>query len=56
MVSKVPPAVFDPRQYELNIRVDEHAEPVPELRRIFELLLARLPEARDKSEDALASE
>jgi len=56
VVSKAPPAVFDPRQYELNIRVDEHAEPVPELRRIFELLLARVPEARDKSEDALAPE
>ena len=56
VVSKVPPAVFDPRQYELNIRVDEHPDPVPELRRIFELLLAQVPAARDKSEDALASE
>ena len=56
VVSKVPPAIFDPRQYELNIRVDEHADPVPELRRIFELLLAQVAAARDKSEDALDSE
>ena len=34
-----PPAVqFDPRRYEMNIRVDEHADPVAELRRIFEAI------------------
>lgn len=30
---------FDPRTYRLDIRVDEHADPVPELRRIFDLML-----------------
>ena len=30
---------FDPREYRLDIRVDEHADPVPELRRIFDLML-----------------
>ena len=34
-----PPAVFDVRRYELNIRVDEHPDPVAELRRIFDLML-----------------
>ena len=34
-----PPAVFDPRRYEMNIRVDEHPDPVAELRRIFDLML-----------------
>ena len=34
-----PPAVFDPRRYEMNIRVDEHPDPVAELRRIFDLVL-----------------
>lgn len=29
---------FDPRTYEMNIRVDEHPDPVAELRRIFDLL------------------
>jgi uncharacterized Ntn-hydrolase superfamily protein len=29
---------FDPLRYEMNIRVDEHPEPVAELRRIFDLL------------------
>jgi len=33
-------ATFDPREYRLDIRVDEHAEPVPELRRIFDLMLS----------------
>jgi uncharacterized Ntn-hydrolase superfamily protein len=33
-----PPATFDPRRYELNIRVDEHPDPVAELRRIYDLL------------------
>ncbi len=51
-VSQYPPASFDPRQYELNLRVDEHTDPVQELRRIFELLVSRIPEARDASEDA----
>ena len=31
---------FDARRYETNIRVDEHRDPVAELRRIFDLLLA----------------
>lgn len=30
---------FDARAYRLDIRVDEHAEPVAELRRIFDLML-----------------
>jgi uncharacterized Ntn-hydrolase superfamily protein len=30
---------FDPRTYKLDLRVDEHADPVPELRRIFDLML-----------------
>jgi uncharacterized Ntn-hydrolase superfamily protein len=30
---------FDPRKYRLDIRVDEHADPVPELRRIFDLMI-----------------
>jgi uncharacterized Ntn-hydrolase superfamily protein len=30
---------FDARAYELNIRVDEHADPVAELRRIFDMML-----------------
>lgn len=34
-----PPAAFDPRRYELNIRVDEHPDPVADLRRIFDLML-----------------
>lgn len=33
------PAESSPRQYEMNIRVDEHAEPVAELRRIFDMML-----------------
>jgi uncharacterized Ntn-hydrolase superfamily protein len=33
-----PPAVFNERRYELNIRVDEHPDPVVELRRILDLL------------------
>jgi uncharacterized Ntn-hydrolase superfamily protein len=36
------PLEFDRRSYELNIRVDEHPDPVPELRRIFDVLLAQL--------------
>ena len=34
-----PPAAFDARRYEMNIRVDEHPDPVAELRRIFDLML-----------------
>jgi uncharacterized Ntn-hydrolase superfamily protein len=34
-----PPPAFDPRRYEMNIRVDEHPDPVAELRRIFDLML-----------------
>ncbi|MEX2247501.1 MAG: DUF1028 domain-containing protein [Dehalococcoidia bacterium] len=30
---------FDPRRYEMNVRVDDHAQPVAELRRIFDLIL-----------------
>ena len=30
---------FSARNYEMNIRVDEHAQPVAELRRIFDLIL-----------------
>jgi len=33
------PLEFDPRAYQLDIRVDEHTEPVAELRRIFDLVL-----------------
>ncbi len=33
-----PPMQFDPRRYEMNIRVDEHADPVAELRRIFDAI------------------
>jgi len=35
--TKGPPLdAFDPRRYELNLRVDEHADPVAELRRIYD--------------------
>lgn len=34
-----PPSAFDPRRYEMNLRVDEHPDPVAELRRIFDLML-----------------
>ncbi len=34
-----PPLAFDARRYETNIRVDEHPDPVAELRRIFDLML-----------------
>jgi uncharacterized Ntn-hydrolase superfamily protein len=34
-----PPLAFDSRRYEMNIRVDEHPDPVAELRRIFDLIL-----------------
>lgn len=45
--SREPPAaLFDPRRYEMNIRVDEHTDPVMELRRIFDLLLAQGRQAR----------
>ena len=30
---------FDPLRYEMNIRVDDHPDPVAELRRIFDLVL-----------------
>jgi uncharacterized Ntn-hydrolase superfamily protein len=30
---------FDPRKYNMDIRVDEHADPVAELRRIFDLMI-----------------
>lgn len=46
--SREPPSVqFDPRRYEMNVRVDEHADPVAELRRVFDLLLAQGREARN---------
>ena len=38
-----PPDDFDARRYEMNIRVDEHADPVAELRRIFDLLVRSRP-------------
>jgi uncharacterized Ntn-hydrolase superfamily protein len=38
-VAGPPPPAFDPRRIELNIRVDEHPDPVAELRRIFDLML-----------------
>jgi uncharacterized Ntn-hydrolase superfamily protein len=38
-VTGPPPAAFDPRRYEMDIRVDEHPDPVAELRRIFDLIL-----------------
>ena len=44
------PLEFDPRSYELNIRVDEHAEPVPELRRIFDVLLREAEREHDEAE------
>jgi uncharacterized Ntn-hydrolase superfamily protein len=40
---------FDPRAYEMNIRVDEHPDPVAELRRIFDLLRKQ---GRDIASDA----
>jgi uncharacterized Ntn-hydrolase superfamily protein len=30
---------FDPRKYKMDIRVDEHPDPVAELRRIFDLMI-----------------
>lgn len=50
VVAKGAPVEFDLSTYELNIRVDEHAEPVPELRRIFEVLLREGERAHDESE------
>jgi uncharacterized Ntn-hydrolase superfamily protein len=41
------PLEFDPRAYEMNIRVDEHHDPVAELRRIFDLLLSQGRAARE---------
>ncbi len=35
-----PPAQFDVRRYSMNIRVDEHADPVAELRRIFDVIVS----------------
>lgn len=35
-----PPEAFDARRYTMDIRVDEHPDPVAELRRIFDGLLA----------------
>ncbi|MDE3096830.1 MAG: DUF1028 domain-containing protein [Chloroflexota bacterium] len=45
------PSDFDPRAYALDIRVDEHPDPVPELRRIFELLRKQAAEEAAASED-----
>ncbi len=44
VVAKGAPIEFDIRTYELNIRVDEHPEPIAELRRIFEVLLKQAAE------------
>ena len=39
--TKAPPSDgFEPRRYNMDIRVDDHADPVAELRRIFDGLLA----------------
>jgi uncharacterized Ntn-hydrolase superfamily protein len=38
-----PPDAFDLRRYELNLRVDAHAEPVPELRRLLQTLMKFRP-------------
>jgi uncharacterized Ntn-hydrolase superfamily protein len=40
-----PPIEFDSRRYEMNLRVDEHPDPVAELRRIFDLLLRQRRDA-----------
>ena len=40
---------FDPRKYNMDIRVDDHPDPVAELRRIFDLLLARRAAAQEAS-------
>jgi uncharacterized Ntn-hydrolase superfamily protein len=37
-VTGPPSATFEPRRYEMSIRVDEHLDPVAELRRIFDLV------------------
>lgn len=50
VVAKGAPLEFDLSTYELNIRVDEHTDPVPELRRIFELLLREGERAHDEAE------
>ena len=39
VVVRAPSAEFDRREYNLDVRVDEHADPVLELRRIFDLLM-----------------
>ena len=36
-----PPDVFDPRRYTMDIRVDDHPDPVADLRRIFDALFQR---------------
>lgn len=41
-----PPLAFDARRYEMNIRVDEHPDPVAELRRVFDLMLGMGREQR----------
>jgi len=45
------PLEFDPRSYELSIRVDEHTDPVPELRRIFDVLLQQMAEEEAESRE-----
>jgi uncharacterized Ntn-hydrolase superfamily protein len=50
VVARGAPLEFELATYELNIRVDEHPDPVPELRRIFELLLREGERAHDEAE------
>ncbi|HZP57450.1 MAG TPA: DUF1028 domain-containing protein [Dehalococcoidia bacterium] len=50
VIAKGAPLDFDVRRYELNIRVDEHPQPVAELRRIFEVLLRLGEQEHDEAE------
>lgn len=43
---------FNPRRYEVDVRVDEHPDPVAELRRIFDVILSRRKAAAQAARDA----
>ncbi len=51
VVTKGAPVEFDLAAYALDIRVDEHPDPVPELRRIFELLRKQAADERAANGD-----
>jgi uncharacterized Ntn-hydrolase superfamily protein len=52
VVVKGAPLEFDLKHCELNVRVDEHPEPVQELRRIFDVLLREGEREHDEAEAA----